>query len=227
LGITLSTDGATLYTASADGTARAWDTRTGETTFTFKDHTESVRAVTLSPNGATLYTASDDRTARAWDTKTGEPTFTFQGHSRVVRAVTLSPNGATLYTGSEDTTARAWDTTTGEATCTFPGHTASVHSVTLSADGTALYTASHDGTARAWDAGEAPGSLAFFEEGEQSLAFMDGRPRETVQAGETVRALTQRFGLAAVFLAGEEERLDDAHVLVKSEPDNKPAKKRS
>jgi hypothetical protein len=41
-----------------------------------------------------------------------------------------------------------------------------------------------------------------------------------VEAGETVRSLLHRFGLAAVFLYGGEEPLDYAHVLVKAEEED-------
>ena len=67
-----SPNGARLATASWDGTARIWDTTTGEQLLHLTGHTSPVESVAWSPNGARLATASWDGTARIWDTATGK-----------------------------------------------------------------------------------------------------------------------------------------------------------
>jgi hypothetical protein len=56
-----------------------------------------------------------------------------------------------------------------------------------------------------------PGRVAFIEDG--SLVFMDGATRVAVRTDATVRTLKQEHGLAAVFLLGGEDALEDMFVL--------------
>ena len=58
-----------LATASADGTARLWDVRTGQPLLTLQGHTQGVYGVAFSPDGTRLATASRDKTARLWDAR--------------------------------------------------------------------------------------------------------------------------------------------------------------
>jgi WD40 repeat protein len=69
--VAFSPDGALLATASADGTARTWDTATGQPRTTLTGHHGPVRGVAFSPDGTLLATASFDGTARIWDAATG------------------------------------------------------------------------------------------------------------------------------------------------------------
>src|SRR5262249_5294766 len=50
-------DSQTLATASADGTARLWDTASGEQRHTLQGHKDAVWSVTFSPDGKTVATA--------------------------------------------------------------------------------------------------------------------------------------------------------------------------
>jgi WD40 repeat protein len=81
-------DGATLLTASADGTARVWP-RTADSEV-LAGHTDAVWLAAWSPDGAAILTASADGTARLWSRRHGE-----------WRATLLPQHGAP---GSADTT---------------------------------------------------------------------------------------------------------------------------
>ena len=63
-----SPDGKLILTASADGTARLWDTATGAQKAILKGHTALVLSAVFSPDGKLILTASTDGTARLWDT---------------------------------------------------------------------------------------------------------------------------------------------------------------
>ena len=56
-------------TASNDGTAKIWNTETGELLSTLQGHEEAVTAVTIFPaEEDRILTASTDGTLRIWDT---------------------------------------------------------------------------------------------------------------------------------------------------------------
>ncbi|MEO7194739.1 MAG: pentapeptide repeat-containing protein [Pseudonocardiaceae bacterium] len=119
-GVAFSPDGALLATASADGTARLWDSATGQRhARALTGHPSPVWGVAFSPDGTLLATASADHTARLWDPATGKHTTTLHGHTRWVRGVAFSPDGTLLATTSTDGTARLWDPATGALRATL------------------------------------------------------------------------------------------------------------
>ena len=147
-----SPDGTRIVTASADGTARLWDARTGEPIGKTLRQDGPVRAATFDATGERVVTASDDKTARIWDARTGEPIGKTLHHDGPVLAATFDANGERVITASEDKTARIWNARTGEPVGQPLQHNGSVTSAAFSPDGTRIVTASADGTARLWDA---------------------------------------------------------------------------
>ena len=69
LAAAFSPDGAKVFTASKERTARLWDAVTGETLTTLTGHEGSVQAAAFSPDGTQVVTASDDTTARLWNVR--------------------------------------------------------------------------------------------------------------------------------------------------------------
>ncbi|KAB8331275.1 hypothetical protein SD80_025530, partial [Scytonema tolypothrichoides VB-61278] len=65
-GVSFSTDGKILATASRDNTVKLWDTATLKEIKTLSGHTNSVNGISFSPDGKILATASDDNTVRLW-----------------------------------------------------------------------------------------------------------------------------------------------------------------
>ena len=107
-----SPDGTHILTASIDGTARIWDTITGDNTLTLTD-TDRITAVAWSPDGTHILTASREGTVRIWDATTGDNTQTLT--SRIwVTAAAWSPNGTHILTASRSGMAQIWDATTGK-----------------------------------------------------------------------------------------------------------------
>ena len=145
-----SPDGSLALTGSTDGTARLWDTKTGENTLTLT-HTNTLTAVAWSPDGTHILTASMDGAVRVWDARTGESTLKLI-HTEWVSAVAWSPDGTHILTASHSRTIRIWDATTGDSTLTF---IKSPQGVAWSHDGTHILTMSgnttSDDTARVWD----------------------------------------------------------------------------
>jgi WD40 repeat protein len=129
--VAFSPDGALLATASADRTARVWETTSGQHRGTLEGHTGGVRGVAFSPDGALLATASADRTARVWETTSGQHRGTLEGHTDWVRGVAFSPDGALLATASDDGTARLWNPVTGALRATLVSLEAGGYAVLL------------------------------------------------------------------------------------------------
>src|SRR5262249_61678851 len=113
-----------LATASADKTARVWDTGTGESLAALTAHTSTVRGVawaTTSDGRLLLATASYDRTARIWDPVGGQ-CYAVISHPDEVNSVAFAPvtrDGPArvlfLATSCDDTLARLYTVTPASA----------------------------------------------------------------------------------------------------------------
>lgn len=146
-----SPDGTRIASASADGTARVWDAKSGEELLQLRGHEGAVSSVAWSPDGAHLATAGSDKTSRLWNSSNGSNIRTFEGHTWPVETITFSPDGRTLATGGGDRTIRIWNVYTGEELYKFEGHTQIVSCVAFSPDGRRLASASGDRTIKIWN----------------------------------------------------------------------------
>jgi WD40 repeat protein/serine/threonine protein kinase/tetratricopeptide (TPR) repeat protein len=159
--VAFSPDGKTILTASADKTARLWDTATGRTIAPPLVHPGAVWSVAFSPDGRTFLTGcSDDArlwdaaTGRTilWDADTGRPVGPPLLHQGLVTSVAFSPDGRSILTGSNGR-AQLWDVATGRTLSGPLEHPGVLWFAAFSPDGRAFLTASYDDkTARLWDA---------------------------------------------------------------------------
>ena len=154
------TNGSLLATGSYDGTAKVWNTETGECIMTLEGHTRGVSSVAFhSTNASILATGSFDETAKIWNTETGECIMTLEGHANMMMSVAFHPTNTSLLAtgsydgrGSYDGTAKVWNTETGECIMTLTGHTHWVNSVAFHpTNASLLATGSKDGTAKFWN----------------------------------------------------------------------------
>ncbi len=211
--VAASPDGARIVTASLDGTARVWDSRTGVQLKVLSGHTGSVFLATYSPDGAHIVTASLDRTVRIWDAHTGLPLATLSGHADRVYSAAYSPDGSRLVTASADRTARIWDARTGKSLAILSGHSDYVRSAAFSPDGKYVVTASFDRTAFIWDArtGARIAVLAGHRDRVYSAAYSpDGSRIVTASSDKTARIWDARTGLQLVALTGHRDSVFSA-----------------
>lgn len=208
--ITVSPDGRTIATASADRTVRLW-TFDGKPIRTLTGHGGPVQWVTFSPDGRTIATASDDRTARLW-TLDGQLLKTFQGHRDWVYNVTFSPDGTRLATSSLDKTVKLWGLN-GTPLQTLTGHASEVLSVTFSPDGRQLASSSEDKTIRLWNLkGETTAILRGHTDLVTSAVFTpDGRHLVSGSYDKTVR-LWDLVGEPATAVLAHLDRIQDTVV---------------
>lgn len=153
-----SPDARTLWTASSDKTARAWNAETGQPLGLALPHQESVTSLAIGADGKTILTGSNDRTARLWDARSGRPIGAPLRHPDRVRAVAFAPDDRHVVTGSSDHGVRVWELPALPSSSPVLTHEHPVWSLALSADGGTLLTGCgivgprNSGSAQLWDA---------------------------------------------------------------------------
>jgi len=155
-----SPDGTRLATASWDGTAKVWDTSSGQELFTLTGHTNRVWEVNFSPDGTRLVTASEDGTAKVWDAASGRELFTLSGHTEMLQGIAYSPDGKLIATASWDDTAKVWDATTGRELFTLDAG-ADLTDIAFSPDGTRVAASGNNATATVWAISTGKGQKLF------------------------------------------------------------------
>ena len=150
-------DGTQLATASADGTARLWDPRSGMAlVFALEGHTKARSlAPTTAPMALAVLTVSLDETARVWDVATGQ---LLERSSPATAAESptarFSSDGARVVTVSRDGTGMVWDAASERPRDRAPGRPHGVRQPRRvhRRRHAEIVTVSQDGTARIWSA---------------------------------------------------------------------------
>src|SRR5262249_54598862 len=104
-----SPDGSRIVTASADNTARIWDTASAKEIAVLRGHDSGVRSAAFSPDGSRIVTASRDKTVRIWHTVSAREIAVLRGHDGSVNSAAFSRDGSRIITASADNTARISD----------------------------------------------------------------------------------------------------------------------
>jgi WD40 repeat protein len=143
-------DAPLLTSASADGTVRIWDVKTGKEIVAPLQHSHDVRCVAFSPDARLLASGGSDRVLHVWDTQSWQRLQELPDSTGRVQSVVFHPKDSrVLAWGSSDGTVKVWKRTINEVR-TLRGHTSWVESVAFSPDGKQIASASLDGTIRLW-----------------------------------------------------------------------------
>jgi len=118
----ITSDGQAVISASADGTVRIWDLRTGRTLRIIEGHLAPINDVVISRNQAIAITASADATIGIWEFSTGTCLRRIKGHESFVNTVDISSDGEILASASADQTVKLWCVSTGKLMRTLSGH---------------------------------------------------------------------------------------------------------
>ncbi|KAJ2741110.1 hypothetical protein GGI20_005410 [Coemansia sp. BCRC 34301] len=149
--------GATLYSASGDGTVKVWDIRDLHkpqclhTIAGSEDGGGDIYSVSLNPLESHAIIAGYDRRIRLYDLVTGRIVQTFHGHELSVAQAVANPLGNLVISGSKDQTIRFWDTMSGSCVKSLRSHLGEVTSVATSDSGMLLLSSSKDNSNRLWD----------------------------------------------------------------------------
>jgi len=146
----ISQDATLVATACIDGTARVWNSETGDKVASLKGHVLGVNYAAIAPSNAVVATASEDGTAMLWMLSSRKVLHVLGGHGDAVTCVSFSPDGSRVATASRDRVAIIWSTESGRCLLKLVGHDDIVVSVGFSPDASSVITGSADRTARIW-----------------------------------------------------------------------------
>jgi WD40 repeat protein/DNA-binding SARP family transcriptional activator len=151
-----SADGSRLATAGVDGSARVFDTATGQAQFILTGHGGQVNAVAFSPDGQRLATGGEDSTARIWDLAPGPASgkeIVRIEHESSVDGVAFSPDGEDLAIGTTAGEIALWNAADEGRRLSLRGSPGQVRDLVFSPDGARLFSESEDAVwpTRLWD----------------------------------------------------------------------------
>jgi WD40 repeat protein/serine/threonine protein kinase len=109
LAIAFSPDGRRALTGGEDGTARLWDTASGEPLGKPLRHDGPVLKVAFHPGGGYFFTITQDGSAHCWEAATDKAIGPGLAHGSAIRAAGFSPDGKTFVTAGDNGLAKLWD----------------------------------------------------------------------------------------------------------------------
>ena len=173
-GADFDSKGGRLVTWSYDGTARLWDTDTGDLRAVLR-HDDAVVGATFDPTpdggegGKWILTWSRDGTARLWDGD-GVAHVALR-HTDLVLGARFLTDGRHLLTWSYDGTVRLWDIASG-AQQTVLRHEAEIRGVRLLDDESRVLSWSYDGTACIWNLASGNAEVILRHDNEDGVALV-------------------------------------------------------
>ena len=137
-----------MVTASADNTAKVWDTK-GIEQQTLEKHKDILSFATFSNGGKQIITCSADTTATVWNLD-GEELYTLKGHEDVIRSALFSKDDMNLLTQGNDSKIIMWKENTQKKV--IDEHKGRINTLLISPkDDYILSAAAGDQTVRMWD----------------------------------------------------------------------------
>ncbi|CAG8461965.1 371_t:CDS:2 [Ambispora gerdemannii] len=130
----LSKDASKAVTASADFTAKVWDTYTGDVLHSFV-HGHIVRSADMSDDGTRIVSGGQEKKLRIYDlNKPEEPALEAEGHESTIKSVIWDGERNVVLSAGDDKEIRVWDIRNFSQVNTFKTEHA-ITSMELSADG--------------------------------------------------------------------------------------------
>src|SRR5262249_20844360 len=142
--------GATLVTASEEGTIRVWDLERLRGRATFAPSPSTVHNVAVSPDGRRLAWLSEDGGVHLWDVAARGVVRTHRLPKKSDGGLAFAPTGQALAAGARDGV-HVWDTGTGREVFSRKQGASQVNGVAFSPAGDLLAAAFADGSVRLWE----------------------------------------------------------------------------
>ncbi|MBC7811004.1 MAG: hypothetical protein H7175_07660, partial [Burkholderiales bacterium] len=152
-------DGASLVSASADGTIRVWDVSA------FAQFGQQITVMVGGENqymsvvpNRTMNVVAAGTVGSIIELRQLGIVFTLEGHEDAVTALAYSPGGTALASSSRDGTIRLWNVTSRDTlgeSLVLEGHEGDVWDIGFDPTGTLIVSGGTDGTVRLW---QSPGT---------------------------------------------------------------------
>lgn len=142
-------DGAAVFTTSADGVLRFWQTPP-QPTKALPALKDAVTTFYASPDGNTLLYATADKLVTMGSTSNAAAAGSFVGAKGAVEAVSLSPDAGTVAAGVADGALILWDRQ-GKVKADVPAHTGGTTALAFHPSQPVLFTAGADGQVKGWN----------------------------------------------------------------------------
>ncbi len=152
LAVSISPDGKTLVSGSADKTIKVWSLETGKLIHTLNGHSSWVNTVAITPDGKTIVSGSADKTIKIWDLDNQKLKTTIKRENELQSIVSLaiSPDGKIIVSGDTANKITFWNLESGELIRTLEGHSDWIKVLFITSDSKALISGSRDGTLKIW-----------------------------------------------------------------------------
>ncbi|EFC44812.1 predicted protein [Naegleria gruberi] len=149
--ISVSPDDSMIATASADKTAKVFDTSDlSKVLFEFP-HKKAVWCVKFSPVDKVIATGCSDNMIRIWSLKTGNCVKVLEGHDQSILKMQFLNNGAQLVSADANGVVRLWVIKTGECIKVFgDAHTDRIWAVSVDQKTNQLITGGEDSRINIW-----------------------------------------------------------------------------
>nr|XP_020509314.1 apoptotic protease-activating factor 1 [Labrus bergylta] len=102
-----------LLSWSYDGTAKLWDSESGEKLRDIEAHRGAILSCHVSPDGCLFATTSADKTAKLWHCESWQCVGTLSGHQDCVRSCRFSWDSRCIATGDDNGEIRLWSVKDG------------------------------------------------------------------------------------------------------------------
>lgn len=155
-----SSDYNIVLTASADTTARLWNSNNGKEIIRFIGHTQPVLWADMSPDMKFVATASEDSTIMIWNASTAAKIATLNNHKYHVRSVRFSPDGKHIISAGRDGYCLVWETNTWKLVDTIDYQPGQLWYAEYSPDGTKIVVAGNDRKVKTFNSSDG----SFFKE---------------------------------------------------------------
>jgi len=153
LDIDASTDGQTIATASADGSAMLWNANApSERVYWWNRHADALHTVLFSPRSSSMLTGGFDNDIQIWSTSNPLNYDRLFGHSSEVNAIAVPDSSGSPYAlvGMEDGRVLYWSLERNEANLSARTLSGAIQNLGYAFRGSELVAGSDDGNVMHW-----------------------------------------------------------------------------